>query len=109
MQKQNPREDVVKTDRHWSAYTGTTIPEDYSSILSRWKSKKVRVEWISKLLMETDLPISATHFFLLILRDVEHISRYFKKRKKELGLCANSGIFTTHDNIFPSALSVIYS
>jgi LacI family transcriptional regulator len=42
--------------------------------------RRVRVEWISRLLMETDLPIShITSFFNFT--DVEHISRYFKKEK----------------------------
>jgi LacI family transcriptional regulator len=42
--------------------------------------RKVRVEWISKLLIETDLPIS--HITALYnFTDVEHISRYFKKEK----------------------------
>jgi LacI family transcriptional regulator len=42
--------------------------------------RQVRVEWISRLLIETDLPIShITSFFNFT--DVEHISRYFKKEK----------------------------
>ena len=42
--------------------------------------RKVRVEWITKLLMETNLPIS--HITALFkFTDVEHISRYFKKEK----------------------------
>lgn len=42
--------------------------------------RRVRVEWISKLLIETDLPVSQiTAFF--DFTDVEHISRYFKKEK----------------------------
>jgi LacI family transcriptional regulator len=42
--------------------------------------RKVRVEMISKLLIETDLPIS--HISSLFnFTDVEHISRYFKKEK----------------------------
>ncbi|HPG40426.1 MAG TPA: DNA-binding transcriptional regulator [bacterium] len=42
--------------------------------------RHVRVEWISKLLIETDLPVSQiTAFF--DFTDVEHISRYFKKEK----------------------------
>jgi LacI family transcriptional regulator len=42
--------------------------------------RQVRVEWISKLLMETDLPISQITS-LFNFTDVEHISRYFKKEK----------------------------
>jgi LacI family transcriptional regulator len=40
----------------------------------------IRAEWISKLLIETDIPISqiAARFNFT---DVEHISRYFKKEK----------------------------
>ncbi|MEJ2054264.1 MAG: DNA-binding transcriptional regulator [Calditrichaceae bacterium] len=44
------------------------------------KIRKVRVELITKMLLETDLPIShITSFFNFT--DVEHISRYFKKEK----------------------------
>lgn len=42
--------------------------------------RSVRVEWISKLLIETDLPISQITS-LFNFTDVEHISRYFKKEK----------------------------
>ncbi len=42
--------------------------------------RHVRVEWISKLLLETDLPISEITS-LFNFTDVEHISRYFKKEK----------------------------
>ncbi len=46
--------------------------------------RQIRVERISKLLIETDLPISdITSFFNFT--DVEHISRYFK-REKGIGL-----------------------
>jgi LacI family transcriptional regulator len=42
--------------------------------------RQVRIEWISRLLIETDLPIS--HITSLFnFTDVEHISRYFKKEK----------------------------
>ncbi len=42
--------------------------------------RRVRVEWISKMLVETDLPVS--HITSLFnFTDVEHISRYFKKEK----------------------------
>jgi LacI family transcriptional regulator len=40
----------------------------------------VRIEWISKLLIETDLTISQITS-LFNFTDVEHISRYFKKEK----------------------------
>ena len=42
--------------------------------------RKVCVEWITKLLLETDLPISRITA-LFNFTDVEHISRYFKKEK----------------------------
>ncbi|HDR15600.1 MAG TPA: AraC family transcriptional regulator, partial [Desulfobacteraceae bacterium] len=42
--------------------------------------RQVRVEWISRLLIETDLPISEIAS-LFNFTDVEHISRYFKKEK----------------------------
>lgn len=42
--------------------------------------RQVRVEWISRLLMETDLPISQITS-LFNFTDVEHISRYFRKEK----------------------------
>ncbi|MBN2201427.1 DNA-binding transcriptional regulator [bacterium] len=42
--------------------------------------RQVRVEWISRLLMETDLPISQITA-LFNFTDVEHISRYFRKEK----------------------------
>lgn len=42
--------------------------------------RRVRVEWISKMLIETDLPVSEITS-LLNFTDVEHISRYFKKEK----------------------------
>jgi LacI family transcriptional regulator len=46
--------------------------------------RQVRVEWISRLLIETDLSISdITSMFSFT--DMEHISRYFKK-EKEIGL-----------------------
>ena len=48
------------------------------------KIRKIRVELITKLLVETDLPIShITSYFNFT--DMEHISRYFKK-EKGLGL-----------------------
>lgn len=42
--------------------------------------RRVRIEWIAKMLIETDLPISEITS-LLNFTDVEHISRYFKKEK----------------------------
>jgi LacI family transcriptional regulator len=42
--------------------------------------RRVRVEWISKLLLETDLPISEI-IALFNFTDIEHISRYFKREK----------------------------
>jgi LacI family transcriptional regulator len=42
--------------------------------------RQIRVEWISRLLIETDLPISQITS-LFNFTDVEHISRYFKKEK----------------------------
>jgi LacI family transcriptional regulator len=42
--------------------------------------RQIRVEWMARLLIETDLPISdiTSHFNFT---DAEHISRYFKKEK----------------------------
>jgi len=42
--------------------------------------QQVRIEWISKLLIETDLPISQITS-LFDFTDGEHITRYFKKEK----------------------------
>ena len=42
--------------------------------------RRVRVEWISKMLIESDLTISEITS-LLNFTDLEHISRYFKKEK----------------------------
>jgi LacI family transcriptional regulator len=46
--------------------------------------RSIRIEWISKLLIETDLPISQITS-LFNFTDIEHISRYFKK-EKDIGL-----------------------
>jgi LacI family transcriptional regulator len=42
--------------------------------------RRVRIEWIAKMLIETDMPISEITS-LMNFTDVEHISRYFKKEK----------------------------
>jgi LacI family transcriptional regulator len=71
--------DVVKT----TGIGRRTLEQRFRKTIHRSiydEIRKVRVEWISKLLMETDLPISRiTSFFNFT--DVEHISRYFKKEK----------------------------
>ena len=46
--------------------------------------RSIRIEWIAKLLIETDLPISQITS-LFNFTDIEHISRYFKK-EKDIGL-----------------------
>jgi len=71
--------DVVKTTR----ISRRTLEQRFRKTVHRSiydEIRRVRVEWISKLLIETDLPISQiTSFFNFT--DVEHISRYFKKEK----------------------------
>jgi LacI family transcriptional regulator len=71
--------DVVKTTR----VSRRTLEQRFLKTIHRSISdeiRRVRVEWISKLLIETDHPISQiTSFF--DFTDVEHISRYFKKEK----------------------------
>ncbi|MBN1398425.1 MAG: DNA-binding transcriptional regulator [Bacteroidetes bacterium] len=59
--------------------------------------RKVRVEWISKLLLETDLPISqiSSHFSFT---DVEHIARYFKK-ERGIGLYQFRKLHQLHQNV----------
>ena len=71
--------DVVKT----TGLGRRTLEQRFRKTIHRSiydEIRKVRVEWITKLLMETDLPIS--HITALFnFTDVEHISRYFKKEK----------------------------
>jgi LacI family transcriptional regulator len=71
--------DVVKT----TGIGRRTLEQRFRKTIHRSiydEIRKVRVEWITKLLMETNLPISqiTAHFNFT---DVEHISRYFKKEK----------------------------
>jgi len=71
--------DVVKTTR----ISRRTLEERFRKTIHRSiydEIKKVRVEEISKLLIETDLPISNIAS-LFDFTDAEHISRYFKKEK----------------------------
>ena len=71
--------DVVKT----TGISRRTLEQRFRKTIHRSiydEIRKVRVEWISKLLIETDLPISNITA-LFNFTDVEHISRYFKKEK----------------------------
>jgi len=71
--------DVVKT----TGISRRTLEQRFRKTIHRsiyGEIRKVRVEWISKLLMETDLSISQITS-LFNFTDVEHISRYFKKEK----------------------------
>lgn len=71
--------DVVKT----TGISRRTLEQRFRKTIHRSiynEIRKVRVEWISKLLMETNLPISHIISFFNFT-DVEHISRYFKKEK----------------------------
>ena len=71
--------DVVKTTR----ISRRALEQRFRETIHRSiydEIRQVRVEWISKLLIETELPIS--HISSLFnFTDVEHISRYFKKEK----------------------------
>jgi LacI family transcriptional regulator len=71
--------DVVKTTN----ISRRTLEQRFKKTIHRTiydEIRHVRVELISKMLIETDLPIShITSFFNFT--DVEHISRYFKKEK----------------------------
>jgi LacI family transcriptional regulator len=71
--------DVIKTTH----ISRRTLEQRFKKTIHRSiydEIRQVRVELISKLLIETDLPIShITSFFNFT--DVEHISRYFKKEK----------------------------
>jgi LacI family transcriptional regulator len=71
--------DVVKT----TSVSRRTLENLFRKTIHRSiydEIRKVRVEWISKLLIETDLSISQITA-LFNFTDVEHISRYFKKEK----------------------------
>jgi len=71
--------DVVRATR----VSRRNLEQRFQKILHRSvydEIRQCRVEWISRLLIETDLPISRiTSIFNFT--DVEHISRYFKKEK----------------------------
>jgi LacI family transcriptional regulator len=71
--------DVVKTTR----VSRRTLEQRFRKTIHRSvydEIRQIRVEWISRLLIETNLPIS--HITSLFnFTDVEHISRYFKKEK----------------------------
>ncbi|MFO7446569.1 MAG: DNA-binding transcriptional regulator [Ignavibacteriaceae bacterium] len=72
-------DDVVKA----TLVSRRTLEKRFKKIFRRSISdeiRRVRVEWLSKLLIETDLPISQITS-LFNFTDVEHISRYFKKEK----------------------------
>jgi LacI family transcriptional regulator len=71
--------DVIKT----TGVSRRTLEKKFRKIIHRSiysEIQQVRVEWIAKLLIETDLPISQITS-LFNFTDVEHISRYFKKEK----------------------------
>jgi LacI family transcriptional regulator len=71
--------DVVKT----TGISRRTLEQRFRKTIHRSiydEIRNVRVQWISKLLLETDLPISKITS-LFNFTDVEHISRYFKKEK----------------------------
>lgn len=71
--------DVVKT----TSVSRRTLEKRFRKTIHRsiYKEiRQIRVEWISKLLIETDLPISQITS-LFEFTDVEHISRYFKEEK----------------------------
>ena len=72
-------EDVVQA----SGINRRTLERRFKQIINRSISNEiqhVRVELITKLLIETDLPISQINSFF-DFTDAEHISRYFKKEK----------------------------
>jgi LacI family transcriptional regulator len=72
-------QDVVKTTN----ISRRTLEKRFRKTIHRSiynEIQKVRVELISKLLIETELPISQITA-LFNFTDVEHISRYFKKEK----------------------------
>jgi LacI family transcriptional regulator len=71
--------DVVRT----TSVSRRTLEKKFKKTIRRSIHKEiqqVRADWISKLLIETDLPISQITS-LFEFTDVEHISRYFKKEK----------------------------
>ncbi len=72
-------DDVVKV----TSVSRRTLEKRFRETIHRSIHKEiqqVRVEWISKLLLESDLPISEITS-LFEFTDVEHISRYFRKEK----------------------------
>jgi LacI family transcriptional regulator len=71
--------DVVNTTN----ISRRTLEKRFKKIIHRSiydEIRSIRVEWISKLLIETNLPVSQITS-LFNFTDVEHISRYFKKEK----------------------------
>ena len=71
--------DIVKT----TSVSRRTLEKKFRKTIHRSicdEIRQIRVEWISKLLIETDLPISQITS-LFNFTDVEHISRYFKNEK----------------------------
>jgi len=71
--------DVVKS----TGISRRTLEQRFKKTIQRsiyHEIRKVRVEWISRLLIETNLPVSHIITFFNFT-DVEHISRYFKKEK----------------------------
>ena len=71
--------DVVRT----TSLSRRTLEKRFKKVIHRTiynEIQQVRVEWISKMLIETSLPISQITS-LFDFTDSEHISRYFKKEK----------------------------
>jgi LacI family transcriptional regulator len=82
--RENAKEKILVNDVVKATHLGRrTLEQRFKKTIHRSiydEIRLVRVEWISRLLIESDLPIcditSLFHF-----TDVEHISRYFKKEK----------------------------
>lgn len=82
--RENARKKILVRDVVNTTGVGRrTLENRFRKTIRRSISKEiqqVRVELISRLLMETDLPISEISS-LFEFTDIEHISRYFKKEK----------------------------
>jgi LacI family transcriptional regulator len=82
--RENAKEKILVSDVVKATHIGRrTLEQRFQKTVHRSvydEIRQVRVEWISRLLIETDLPIfNITSLFNFT--DVEHISRYFKKEK----------------------------
>ena len=82
--RENASEKILVSDVVEATHLGRrTLEQRFKKTVHRSiydEIRQVRVEWMARLLIETDLPISdiTSHFHFT---DVEHISRYFKKEK----------------------------